>query len=388
MVNHKITRFFHPVGQGAFYSERHLVNEAQFNIVYDCGSSSASNYIDKVIKTSFNRDDCIDILFISHFDADHVNKISLLLKNVRHIKKVVYPLLTFNEKELLKVFYSDKNSDEWHLIDNPDLFFNKHLNSKNDKTMVIGVMAHDYQEKNNDENILTSGAHIGIDIDKKINWVFIPYNYHSTSRVEKLKQILMEDLNVTEEKIIVTLNLYLSQNKTREIKKIYNQLEDTINNNSMLVYSGPNNECSNYSSYSNNHTPPLELLRNFSHQSYLKYCCTYHDYFSNLAGCIYTGDIDFNHFKKEESLETIYQKHYKNVIIIQVPHHGSRKSFNINFMLGKNNTKKYLCPISVGNNNIYGHPGGCVLNDIIMQGSVPILITENIGSLFYQFIRL
>ena len=33
-----IQRFFHPVGQGAFYSERHEYQGSDLNIVYDCGT--------------------------------------------------------------------------------------------------------------------------------------------------------------------------------------------------------------------------------------------------------------------------------------------------------------------------------------------------------------
>lgn len=35
-----IQRFFHPVGQGAFYSERHLFHNININIVYDVAQST------------------------------------------------------------------------------------------------------------------------------------------------------------------------------------------------------------------------------------------------------------------------------------------------------------------------------------------------------------
>ena len=71
-----IIRTFHPVGQGAFYSERHN----DFNIVYDCGTewkNRGKKVIDKTIQSSFSKEDVIDILFISHFDYDHVSKIKV-----------------------------------------------------------------------------------------------------------------------------------------------------------------------------------------------------------------------------------------------------------------------------------------------------------------------
>ena len=44
-----IQRTFHPVGQGAFYSERH----ENYNIVYDCGSVNVSKG-KKVVSQSFS----------------------------------------------------------------------------------------------------------------------------------------------------------------------------------------------------------------------------------------------------------------------------------------------------------------------------------------------
>jgi len=95
-----IKRIFHPIGQGAFYSEQ----DENFNIVYDCGTewkNRGKKSIDKMIKQSFSKDDEIDILFISHFDYDHVSKIKVLRDHVKTIKKVVMPLLFESEKNLL-----------------------------------------------------------------------------------------------------------------------------------------------------------------------------------------------------------------------------------------------------------------------------------------------
>jgi hypothetical protein len=44
-----IQRIFHPIGQGAFYSERH----ENINIVYDCGNWKNTKLADRVVKQSF-----------------------------------------------------------------------------------------------------------------------------------------------------------------------------------------------------------------------------------------------------------------------------------------------------------------------------------------------
>lgn len=71
----KVIRTFHPVGQGAFYSERFYEDgrsEAIYKIVYDCGTSWGSVMkAKKVVAKAFDKKDVIDYLFISHLDYDH-----------------------------------------------------------------------------------------------------------------------------------------------------------------------------------------------------------------------------------------------------------------------------------------------------------------------------
>ena len=92
-----IKRIFHPIGQGAFYSERHT--SCNINIVYDCGTTNPRLLAkQKVISQSFRKDDVIHILFISHFDKDHISLIDTLKKAVKKIERVVLPLLHDEQK--------------------------------------------------------------------------------------------------------------------------------------------------------------------------------------------------------------------------------------------------------------------------------------------------
>ena len=52
---------------------------------------------------------------------------------------------------------------------------------------------------------------------------------------------------------------------------------------------------------------------------------------------------------------------------IQIPHHGDLTSFNKSIL----DDKHYLCPISVGEYNSYGHPSSKVIADILSQDSHP-----------------
>ena len=102
---HRVVRIFHPVGQGAFYTEKHLTSEGVFNIVYDCGNRGCVNQARPATIKAFSNKEKIDILFISHFDSDHVSLISSLRPFPDRIDKVVLPLLTEDEKSFLSGYY-------------------------------------------------------------------------------------------------------------------------------------------------------------------------------------------------------------------------------------------------------------------------------------------
>lgn len=86
-------RTLHPVGQGAFFSEQFFdsSNQCLFSVIYDCGSTSKgllNHEIEQLEKS-------IDIMFISHFDNDHINGLKTLIekKLLRATSVVVIPFI-------------------------------------------------------------------------------------------------------------------------------------------------------------------------------------------------------------------------------------------------------------------------------------------------------
>ncbi len=372
-----IKRIFHPIGQGAFYSERH----ENFNIVYDCGNWKNTKLADKVVRQAFLKDEVVDILFISHFDYDHVNKIKTLNDHTR-IKKVIMPLLHDNEKNLLINFYRALDFNILTLIENPQEFFGQ-------ETQIVTIEPSENNEVPISDNIEpididdinTEKISSGSVLRKNFNnyeWIFIPYNYRYYNRNTELEDLLSKagfDVDKLKIDSKYTINEIISNRK--KIKDIYTKVSGNINQNSMLLYSGLNCLHSNCKQEALYFDYPYRYFRcneKFHHIRWHRMART-----RNRVSCIYTGDANLNIVK----IKSIFSKFWKSVGTIQIPHHGDIKSFDNSVL----DDKYYWCPVSVGEKNSYGHPSSKVISEILSQDSCPILVTENLSSGFIEHIR-
>lgn len=78
----KLIRTFHPVGHGAFYTERFYDENGNniANIVYDCGSKTISHQdLDAVVNSEFQQGENINFVFISHSHDDYVKENRIVL---------------------------------------------------------------------------------------------------------------------------------------------------------------------------------------------------------------------------------------------------------------------------------------------------------------------
>ena len=362
-----IQRIFHPVGQGAFYSERHK----KHNIVYDCGSMNVSKG-KKVVSQSFSKENVIDILFISHFDYDHVSLIEHLKTTVKEIRLVVMPLLYDDEKILLcNIFKALEKDALVTLVENPKEFFGA-------ETHIIRVKPSSEEETDKDtpspsislNNInkdleISSGTLIAI--EEHSDWIFIPFNYEYKDRSKEfLNKLKANHIDINELK-----NPNYDYTKHRKtIKNIYEEVGD-INENSMFLYSGPTT------------TYKKKIYYTYLYQPNKHYCyfcfLPFYDIKRDRVACLYTGDGNLNivDIKKK------YKKYWDLIGTIQIPHHGSLSSFKKDIFDGS----EFLCPISVGKNNSYGHPSIKVISEILLHNSFPIYVTEDIDSIFIEIIE-
>lgn len=366
-----IQRFFHPIGQGAFYSERHI--DDNINIVYDCGTTNPSSQAkQRVVNQSFRKDEIIHILFISHFDKDHISLIDTLKKTVQKIERVVIPLLYDEEKIFLSNIYKALGQSRLaKLVSDPNEFFGR-------ETQIIGVRPSsdteigeipslNVLEINETRTEIQSGTPLSINGFN--DWVYIPFNYQYKTRSNEFQNKLHnEGIDVGKLKTYPDYLLYgITDVEKKKIIGVYNGrgiykgkgVSGNINENSMFLYSGPSCEKDLHEHSWIRGDYRCDLFR----------CYVNIDSYSHRVACLYTGDGDLN----KVDIRKIYRRYWDLIGTIQIPHHGSGKSFKATpFDEGG-----FLCPMSVGNKNSYGHPSPIVISELFLKRNFPILVTED-----------
>lgn len=422
---HDVNRTFHPIGQGAFYSEKHQVSypntdyTTTYNIVYDCGTKSSKSLksrgrypvnLNCLFNKAFRKGEKIDILFISHFDNDHVNCISALQKYVGNIDYVMMPLLNAEQKTLLVNINTSLNSPVARLLNNPAEFFGKgtkliyveatepdddyrQAHPRNEdrppdnrdeplnidkesprrKQLEIDGVAHDGEET----KTIASGAKVSFAADP--TWTFQPYNFKDVARTQMLYQKLRKKKICPEKLSDKSSNGYIlkrlkSNGFAKKLRDIYESIDGTANENSLLLYSGP-----------------VDHLFYRHHYHYYYYDCSYHHcYYRRVKlppGCIYTGDTDLNKI----SLLAPYTSYQRHVGTIQIPHHGAASSFcenNIRQFINSPNYSTYcIFPMSFGIPSAHKHPSSNVVNKVRSLGE-NIGVSNNPNSRYVQWFRV
>lgn len=361
-----LIRTFHPIGQGAFYTERHNFSESEFNVVYDCGSTTLKGQkLERKIKSTFPKNYPIDILFISHFHADHINGIEILANHCS-IKKVVLPFLDPETKIMLKVSnLFENNFSDTSLIDNPEDFFGRDI-------PIIRIEPTEITP-NTDEIGLNEPTDIS-EIRKSstkpsgtvflpllgVDWLFIPFNYKHDERSEqfgkalKIYGLILNDIDTISK---------IKKNKDKVIKA-YKSVDGDLNKNSMILYSGKKT---------------VDYIHCFNHFHYFYFRRHFH--LDLQSGCLYMSDIDLNKPHIVTDIKAKLSKVLPFIGTLQVPHHGSVHNFTTSIL----QPNILYAIFSFGTRNTYGHPSDRVISDVIANNIYPHFVTEDQTSIITQW---
>lgn len=369
-----LERIFHPVGQGAFYSEiHHYRHHLKASVVYDCGSITCRDTIQELIDKSPSGNK-IDLLFISHFHADHYNGIDFL-----DPAYIVLPMLSEWEKVLfwvgneLNICAFDVNYEESIRRQFPRARFIsvQQINGEENEPQVLeldpdGEAA--IPRPGETTRQVESGTRLHLWRDTA--WDYIPVNPKlDEALIENFKQRLAAE--GIEYAALRALNHDYFATHREKIKKVYKEI-GSPNEHSMAVYSGPSTPCKTFSQIS-----LLYMRRTHFCVNHVESLLEPHHW--AFCGCLYLGDMNLKERDGTQSqlLKKIYgllpSAVYDCLSTIQVPHHGSLENFNSALLSWYDKITESWKPwygpmlyvISAEDPNRYGHPSKEVLERLV-----------------------
>ena len=320
-----VKRAFHPVGQGAFFTEQFYSDDATtllYNVVYDCGSKSPGikTQMERSIRNVFHDKKKIDVLFLSHFDDDHINFVKTL-NDKGHLSgtKIFIPMLAAEKWLGIEPYVSN-----YHYI----LSLN---DSTQGRTRVIKVRFFDEEvwERRRtividdiEDDTISSGSLLQLNLPvQDVVWYYAPFNVQFNALIANFRKELRNkglDYRRLTDKDYVLGNI-------RILKQIYRNLGKkpsggtVINLNSLLVMSYPKDaeKCCF-----------VDSIRMSGY--YWEHWICHHNWIYP-GSCLYTGDTSANEGFVWNLIEQMIDKYLGRdytLGLLQIPHHGSKNSYD------------------------------------------------------------
>lgn len=366
----RVKRCLHPVGHGAFFSE-HFENlrKSCFNVVYDCGikyfpKKRLQDSVDDAIGNSGRKH--VDFLFISHLDEDHVNGIEYMIKK-KYVDAQTTFVLPLYKDYLLRIY---EHFEGQFVLSIYDVIGSTHSKSVYYVPLTEGENEDRKDEEGNGQQPrinMEDGISETIGNSVVVNgltgrvipprsvftykeiWEYIPFNLHDSNSADFFKAIdNSKILNIADmvdvEAIFKNKCSRITKNSTaeqkeatrkyRELKRIYDSVgirvngDRRININSLAVVSQAVNEVEVRIAFTDYESMIAE--------GYMRQYC-YGYLTKGYGACTYTGDLnlsqdaDFDLFEKKVKVVLRGEaKHH----LLQIPHHGSKTSYNKRFCGG------------------------------------------------------
>lgn len=388
----EVTRIFHSVGQGGFYTETFDDLPDKPMVVFDCGGKSSKlmkDYINSFLPTKPKA--TIEAVFISHLHDDHINGLQHLLHRA-NVKKIFLP--QFNSNQLFdSIFY---NAAYGARTDNSNNLVFSLINPTNAfrETKIIQVL-----EANGDINYREDADHMhqvfqtiasGTPMALPNDWVYIPFNPKSKTpnfdriedqAIKETLQSLYDNTNLYEQ--AKALAEFVKSCTVKQCKKLYKKMFGGIHNGqSMTLFSGLRKSESNVYCYPF-HSPYIHFYRHFWRDCLYDY----EDYNENCipVNFLYTGDYEAGDSAKMKELSCFYTKMkvWETICGVQIPHHGSRKNYAKELY-----NKRCYAIASAGASNKFHHPNIDTLINIFHQGCKPFVVTEDKSTIIMQYFRI
>ena len=361
MPSIEMKRTFHPVGQGAFYTEVFdCPNGDQKVVVYDCGTETG--------KTAFNNAGAkqlngqimdfanslkpltkhIDYLFISHFHDDHISGLLDLIKSLTP-RCVVIPMLPMEMILATRISnwitYGQAAQPSDDLIQDLYLGNDDNRRAVHQFERVVPVKPTTWDGEN--EPLYPRGVHINrLELnDKDMGDFWLYRSFNSIAQEDSRAKSFISAIRKTIPMLLNGNTLVVQEifNHLGELKKIYKKVMNKSSENlyTLVVESEP-----------------------------LRAATTLED--ESLPGCVYFGDFVQDNKVWNRFLSEV-NDYVEAVGIIQVPHHGAKDNWRQRM---HNGTKISHCVISSGATNGHHHPSYWVVEEIQNSGLAAHVVYE------------
>ncbi|MBI1233042.1 MAG: hypothetical protein GC208_00875 [Alphaproteobacteria bacterium] len=408
MRSYRNQLIFHPVGQGGFITGQLFDHRSgafdpedlKLTYVYDCGSEphqgTLNRVIDKFANTALTT--TIDILTISHFDADHRNGLSRLL-NRFHVKLVLLPYAPLDVR-LADSMAGGAGGGDTHFARNPTQFIMERAERRVDRIAYVrGSGPDDKGEEGerspilislDDEPDLREGARPEVrrldeyDLSPENPevyseaaaeglthsagrttilpsncvllssiWEFAPYNdqkwkpRHPEAFADAVAR-LREDLTQARGR---------SSSALSQLRRLYDeQFGDTSparNRISLSLYTGPK-------SHATERNNSALTWRSLPQGPFTQFVNDRGKY-----GQLLTGDADYKvQAFKRLCRHPSFRERIEHIGVFQAPHHGSRHNWHKGLA---DKLKPDATVFCADPNYIYGHPDIEVLHDVLTR---------------------
>ena len=289
------------IGQGGFIVQTINSEGKAIQIIYDCGTKSPKTKIISEIKKLNTQIDTI--LVISHFHADHINKVHELKANKVNVVKVIIPKIHKNEMILL----ASKCDEDLILkfVYDPKLLFEDasivYVENDNENSQPIENERDESFQPSNLEGTINHNNSYSI-IKGTSEWLIKFY-------VDKhiFSSLVGADLKTVD--AITTIDELLKQKTI--LREIYDRIsKNDPNKTNMMMFVYPK-----YNRFYN-------IVMHHSKQHCLN------RYFSSLIMC--TGDVKIDSTSKSLEIKNHFLDLIYLITDIMLPHHGSNDYFDFN----------------------------------------------------------
>lgn len=377
---------FHNVGQGLFYTGK--IND--FNFVFDCGSKTKIEFLNKAIKnykveTLKDSTIDIDILVISHFDNDHINGLDYLLKDAG-VEYAIIPYCSPLEKLILASTNANSPLIYFEFLVDPvdfllkrgvkkvllvtgsgDIYPNNNIyqnNNRDSNKDPINLEYYKHIYKNKDELEIVGAESINDTLKNAYSkgedffdyWQFKHF-YHEMKFNEDEFRGCLADRNISFHNG-ANLQKYIRNPDTR--KKIKECYKKAINGNklnltSLAMYHGPIGLYTKKEYGISSSNLSLSGFNPISQKDEEK-----------RIGHLLTGDINFK-INCDELIE-YFKDERDQTALIQIPHHGSLGNWKKTILDDFEGCKFWVA--SSGFSSQYSHPHRGVVSDIFEKGKL------------------